>query len=178
MDYFIMKTDERVKRLPQLQLPKELSPVGMTKENIKKITTSSVVYVKESTGLSIEYADYMEKPIPLIADKLQKILQKYQPDVLFHRVMLIEKETGKQSPYYLMIPPEILCADKEESQYDARGNVQDFVLDPIEVGNRKILLAKDYGKQLLVRLDVAESILRREANGIWFEPVKIAGRSN
>lgn len=31
--------------------------------------------------------------------------------------------------------------------------------------------------KLMVRLDIAESILRREANGIWFEPVKVAGRS-
>ncbi len=177
MDYFIMKTDERLSRLPQMQMPKELSPVGMTKEKIKKITTNFNIYVNKSYGLSIDYADYLEKPIPLIADKFQKILQKYQQDMLLHRVTLIEKETGEQKPYYLMMPPEISCADKEESRYDVIGNVQDFVLDPIKAGNRKIFLAQDYGKQLLVRLDVAESILRREANGIWFEPVKVAGKS-
>lgn len=177
MDYFIMKTDERLCKLPQMQIPKELSPVGMTKEKIKKIKTDSIVYVKESYGLNIDYADYLEKPVPFIANKFQKILQKYQQDILFHQVMLIEKETGQQKPYYLMLPPEITCADKEESQYDSMGNVQNFVLDMKKVGNRKIFLAQDYGRQLLVRLDVAESILRREADGIWFEPVKAAERS-
>lgn len=177
MDYFIMKTDQRLCKLPQMQIPKELSPVGMTKEKIKSITTTSIVYVKESHGLSIDYGDYLEKPVPFIADKFQKILQKYQQDILFHRVMLIEKGTGQQKPYFLMMPPEITCADKDKSQYDAMGNVQDFVLDPIKAGKRKIFLAQDYGRQLLVRLDVAESILRREANGIWFEPVKVAERS-
>lgn len=171
MDYFIMKTDKRLSKLPQMQIPKELSSMVMMKEKPEKIETSSIIYVKENHGLSIEYADYLEKPLPLIAEKFQKILQKYQKDMLFHRVTLIEKETGKQKPYYLMVPPKIACAKKEESVYDSIGNVKDFVLDVEKAGNRKIFIAEDYGRQLIVRLDVAESILRREANGIWFEPV-------
>ncbi|MCM1560825.1 MAG: hypothetical protein NC123_14990 [Butyrivibrio sp.] len=169
MDYFIMETDKRLCRLPQIQFPQELFETGTMK--------TSVVYVKEHSGLSIDYADFLEKPGPLIADKFQKILQKYQQDMAFHRVMLIEKEAGYQKPYYLMIPQELICADKDESGYDTRGNVQDFVLDVEKVGKQRIFFAKDFNRRLIVRLDVAESILRREANGIWFEPVKISGRS-
>ncbi len=169
MDYFVMKTDKRLRRLPQIQLPR----APFETENVK----TSIVYVKEHNGLSINYADYLEKPGPMIADKFQKILQKYQQDMVFRRVVLVEKETGQQKPYYLMIPSEIICADKDESKYDVRGNVQDFVLDMEKTGKRKIFLAKDYNSQLIVRLDVAESVLRREANGIWFEPVKVSGRS-
>lgn len=55
--------------------------------------------------------------------------------------------------------------------------MQNFVLDVEKVGRRAIFLAKDFNRRLIVRLDVAESILRREANGIWFEPVKVSGRS-
>jgi len=173
MDYFIMKTDKRLCRLPQMQMPKELSLTEITKEKISKLTSASVVYVKKNYGLGIEYPDYLERPIPLIADKLKKILQKYQREVLFHRVMLIEKEAGLQMPYFLMMPPEIICADSKKTQYDAGGNVQNFVLDLEKAEKYKIFLAKDYKQQIIVRLDVAESILRRNVNGIWFEPVKI-----
>ncbi len=169
MDYFRMITDKRLCRLPRLQIPKELLKAEMTKP--------SIVYVEGNHGLSIDYADYLEKPFPLIAEKFQRILQKYQPDMALRRVTLIEKETGQQKPYYLMMPPKITCADKEGSRYDAVGKVQDFVLDVKKAGNRKIFLAEDYGSELLVRLDVAESILRRKADGIWFEPVKTAERS-
>lgn len=169
MDYFIMKTDKRLRRLPQL-LADEAFFFG-------KKTRTPIVYVKEYGGLSIEYADYLEDPVPLIADKFQKILQKYQPDMALLRVMLIEKESGRQKAYCLMQPPEILCADREKSRYDAKGVLQDFVLDAKQAGNRSIFLAKDYNRQLVVRLDVAESILRREPNGIWFEPVHTAERS-
>ncbi len=169
MDYFIMETDKRLRRLPQIQLHRELFGTGTMK--------TSIIYVKEHSGLNIDYADFLEKPGPLIADKFQKILQKYQRNMEFHRVMLTEKEAGHQKPYFLMIPQELMCADKEESEYDTRGNVQNFVLDVEKVGRRAIFLAKDFNRRLIVRLDVAESILRREANGIWFEPVKVSGRS-
>jgi len=169
VDYFIMETDKRLRRLPQIQLPQDLFETEAMK--------TSAVYVKEHKGLSIDYADFLEKPGPLIADKFQKILQKYQRDMVFRRVILIEKEAGLQKPYYLMIPQELMCASKEESEYDTRGNVQDFVLDVEKVKRRAIFFAKDFNRRLIVRLDVAESILRREANGVWFEPVKVSGRS-
>lgn len=177
MDYFIMKTDERVCKMPEIQLPKELFLLKQAKEKVKDIPNVSIAYISGNSGLNIEYADYYEKPIPLIAEKFQKILQKYQQDALFHRVTLIEKETGQQKPYYFLLPPEIVCVDKVASKYDEAGNIQDFVLDIEKVGKQRIFLAKDYKKKLLVRLDVAESILRREPNGIWFEPVQTTGRS-
>lgn len=169
MDYFIMKTDRRLRRLPRIRMPEGFSPTK-GKETV-------VAYVEKSRGLSIDYPDFLEKPWPLIADKFQRILQKYQQDMACQRIVLVEKETGRQSPYCRMQPPEILCAHREESGYDARGDVARLVLDPEKVEGQKIFLAGDYRGQLLVGLDVAESILRRDAAGIWFEPVKTAGRS-
>ncbi|MCM1258323.1 MAG: hypothetical protein NC307_10795 [Roseburia sp.] len=169
MDYFIMKTDRRIRKLPQIQMPKEFSGMGTRR--------TSVAYVNKHNGVNIEYADYLEKPFPLIADKFQKVLQKYQQDIKFWRVMLVEQETGLQRPYCVMHLPQVICADKEESRYDDRGEIKEFVLDAEKAEGRRIFLAEDYNQQLLVRLDAAESILRREANGIWFEPVKISERS-
>lgn len=169
MDYFIMRTDKRLRRLPQIQLPKEFSTMEITK--------TVFAYVKKYNGMDTEYADYLESPVPLVAGKFQRILQKYQQDMVLQRVMLVEKETGKQKPYFFMKPPEIICADEKEPESDAGGRIQKFVLNEERVGTRKIFLAGDYNRQLMVRLDVAESILRRESSGIWFEPVKTVGRS-
>ena len=102
MDYFIMKTDRRLRLLPQIQFSKEGIGTNVMKQ--------SIAYVKEYTGRCIDYPDYLEKPYPLIADKYRKILQKYQQDMDLQRVMLIEKESGKQTPYCLICPAEIVCA--------------------------------------------------------------------
>ncbi len=153
MDYFIMQTDSRLRRLPQLRIPKELLNMGDT-EQIKSKEAVPVIYVKGNTGLSIEYPDYIERPIPLIAEKLHKILKKYQQDTAFYQVVLIEKDTGKQKVYYMMLPPIIACTDKPKTVYN------------------RIFRVQELKNQIVVRLDVAESILRRDANGIWFEPLK------
>ena len=70
MDNFIMKTDRRLRLLPQIQFSKEGIGTNVMKQ--------SIAYVKEYTGRCIDYPDYLEKPYPLIADKYRKILQKYQ----------------------------------------------------------------------------------------------------
>lgn len=131
----------------------------------------SVIYVDGIRGLNIEYPDYIASPIPLIAEKLYTILKKYQQDALFHQVVLIEKDTGKQKNYYMMLPPIIESANKEKTVYDRVGNVLDFVLGTECIGRNRIFRVRELKNQIAVRLDVAESILRRDANGIWFEPL-------
>lgn len=176
MDYFMMQTDKHLRRLPQFQIPKEMTNL----EDIKKIRDKGaipVIYVEGYNGLSIEYPDYIERPIPLVADKLYSILKKYQPDTFFQRVMLTEKKSGVQKPYHLMLPPVIDCADSLQSIYDGAGNLQQLVLDVDSVQRTRIFGIKGLSNQIAVRLDVAESILRRDVGGIWFEPIKTAERN-
>lgn len=171
MEYFIMRTDSRLRRLPQFQRMKELIHIDDERYmNGKK--SVPVIYVKENTGFSIEYPDYIAGPVPMIAEKFHKILVKYQQDTIFNQVVLTEKESGVQKVYYMMLPPVIECAEKGKTTYDMGGNVKDFVLDAGAVGKNRIFSIKELRNQIAVRLDVAESILRRDANGIWFEPLK------
>ena len=59
-------------------------------------------------------------------------------------------------PYCLIRPAEIVCADSSQSQYDKKGNVQEFVLDVEKTEGRKIFMAKDFNREVVVRLDIAE----------------------
>lgn len=170
MEYFIMQMDRRLRRLPQFQVPKELLNMSKTGQ-VNGKEKVSVIYVDGIQGLNIEYPDYIASPIPLIAEKLYTILKKYQQDALFHQVVLIEKDTGKQKNYYMMLPPIIESANKEKTVYDRVGNVLDFVLGTECIGRNRIFRVRELKNQIAVRLDVAESILRRDANGIWFEPL-------
>lgn len=72
----------------------------------------------------------------------------------------------------MMIPPSLECADKGKTTYDNAGNILEFVLDAESVGRNRIFRVSELKNQIAVRLDVAESILRRDATGIWFEPLK------
>lgn len=175
MDYFMMQIDRHLRRLPQFRVPKELTDLEVIQKNKEK-SVIPVIYVEGYSGLSIEYSDYIEKPIPLVSEKIYSILKKYQPNTFFKRVMLTEKKTGVQKPYHLILPPVLECADSLESTYDRGGNFQQLVLDIDCVQKARIFRIKGLHNQIAVRLDVAESILRRDVGGIWFEPIKVAER--
>ena len=169
MEYFTMNQDPR--------LLKVIKPVGtdvdkltgLTHEEICGASEAIILYVKGSEQK--EYVDYIEFPIKLISKKLKTIMSKYQKDAVFITVVFIEKETSRQETYYLISAPKISCAS-EETVYDKNGNVLKFVLDQGKVGPARIFCASENENQLIVRLDVAESILRREPDGIWLERVR------
>ena len=74
MEYFVMKTDERLRRLPQIEIPGNFSG--------EKQKSVSILYVKEQHGLRVDYADFLDARLPLISEKFQRILQNYQSRIL------------------------------------------------------------------------------------------------
>jgi len=128
------------------------------------------LYVKKSGR--IEYPDCIENPVMLLSEKLKRVIGIYQKDAVFGAVTLIEKETNRQEIYYTVSAPRIGCASNETA-YDARGKVKELVIDQEKAGQARVFFAEGNGQRLIVRLDVAESILRRDPYGVWFEKVKV-----
>lgn len=165
MDYFMMHQDKRIYYKPQIKLPDK----SRMKNQISHSTVAMIMYVEANKYN--EYSGYIETPVKLITKKIKPILNKYQPDIMFKPVILIEKESNRQEEYYKIDIPPAECASKH-SVYDALGNITEFILDEEKVKHLRIFSVKDYKNQICVRLDVAESILRRNAYGIMFEKVK------
>lgn len=171
MDYFMICQDKRLRNVAKVRPPASLPPRVLTQGQGKGTGQTTIMYVEESRRK--EYPDYIEAPVRLVSEKIKRIISKYQKDILFQTVVLIEKESNHQEVYYRMTVPEIACA-AEETVYDRGGHVEDFVLDEQKVGHARVFCAAGYGKKIIVRLDVAESMLRRDSFGIWFEKVKTA----
>jgi len=171
VDYFMMRQDARVTgaAVPVGDAVEELRHMGRV--GIGAIPTTLPLYVSEAGD--VEYPDYIESPLMLVSEILKKIMGKYQKDVIFKTVVLIEKGKNRQELYYLTSAPKIDCAS-DETVYDARGDVKELVLDREKIGHARIFCADGYERQLLVRLDAAESILRRDPDGVWFEKVRLA----
>lgn len=173
MDYFRMCQDERIFYKPQLLLPDTFHLKDAAKEQTDHITAAEIIYVKEN--YYNEYAGYIDTPLKLVSKNIKQILSKYQRDISFKPVVLIEKESNRQENYYLMAAPEAECA-LELLDSELPSDRQEFILDEEKIKHLRVFSAKDCNGQLFVRLDVAESILRRKAYGIMFEKVKIKKR--
>lgn len=161
MEYFMMQQDKRLSHLPIIRIPAGFFDREQCKDEIAPLT----LYV-ENFGLSYQFSDYLLRPFPMIGERIQKVMGKYQKDMSFRRIVLMDKKTGIQHNYYRISAPEIdgTCADE--------GTELVLNLDPGKAV--KIFQVKQLKEALFVRLDVAESILRREPEGIWFAPVKVS----
>lgn len=173
MDYFMIHQDKRLFYKPQLKQSDIFHLKSMTREQINDREGAAIIYVEENRYN--EYTGYIDTPVKLISKNIKKILSKYQNDIIFKPVILIEKESNRQENYYIIAVPELECAS-ECSTRDALGNVKEFILDEEKVEHLRVFQAKDYDNQLFVRLDVAESILRRKTYGILFEKVNVVKR--
>jgi hypothetical protein len=165
MDFFFMRMDPRVTGAAKLAAG---SPNlrAYTREQIQEISKTMILYVGENQDN--QYPDIMEETGILVSEKLKRIMSKYQRDAIFKTVVLMDKKTNRQAIYYLMSPPQIECAS-DKTVYDRRGHIEEFVLDEEKVGHARIFCAQNYRDRVFVRLDVAESILRRVPYGVSFE---------
>lgn len=165
----MMEQDKRLTRLPKIRIPAGFSDREMSKDIKKPL----ILYV-ENLGLSFQYSDYLLQPFSMVGERIHSVMEKHQRDLSFRRIILVDKKTGTQHRYYRIFAPVIDCVSAVESGNSWLGEKPEPVIDVGKVKDTRIFLAKQFKETLFVRLDAAESILRREPEGIWFRPVRAA----
>lgn len=172
MDYFLLKQDKRYKNVPVLKdVQKSIDFRNINLLNAHKIEDVTTLYVNGDENTS--YLDVLDDKLYLISEDLQEILQKYAPAAIFKMVFLIDFDHDQQGNYYLPIFEEVEALS-EESEFNLdKSVIKKLVLDAEKIKGKKIFKIKESDKTLIVvRLDVAESILRRDFEGICLERVE------
>jgi hypothetical protein len=173
MDYFLLKQDERYRNIPMLMdLMKKIDWRDINLTNAHKIEEDTVFYVKAEEDSN--YLDIIDRQLYLVSDKLKKIIEKYVPNTIFKRIILIDQKHERQENYFLPIFEEVeALSSKSEFNLD-KSVIKKLVLDGEKVKGKKIFKIKESQKTMIVvRLDAAESILRRYFTGIRFEKIQI-----
>ncbi|NLW47124.1 MAG: serine protease [Firmicutes bacterium] len=177
MEYFILGQDLRYtnavepkddlglfRRIP-FQIDQELASPPMDDEPVQ-------LYIKENQDP--RYLDFIERPAVLVSDRLKQILAKYEPRLFFKPVILADRKRLHQAVYWWMRLSPTDCLS-ENSLFNKNGTIKQLVLDRNKAAGLKVFrvagLMEEY---VLVRLDVAESLLRRDFCGIQFKRVAVA----
>ncbi|MBC2580555.1 imm11 family protein [Clostridium sp. DJ247] len=172
MEYFVIYQDKRIENAAEpIGILKEISKDMLNKEGTKHMDELPIQFdIKEKS--SSEYIDFIEKPVPLVSDNLKKLLQKYDKKIFFKPIVLCDRKQEKQDLYWLMVPDSIDCLS-DKSEFNKDGTLKRLVIDKKKVGNFKIFKVNGIMEDLmLVRLDAAESILRRDFTGIKLKKVE------
>ncbi|WP_297423992.1 DUF1629 domain-containing protein [Clostridium sp.] len=173
MDYFLLKQDDRYTNTPRLlDINNKIDFRNIKLVNAHKIDDIIICNVKcdEET----KFLDVLDSQRFLVSENMKRILEKYNEKAIFKTIPLIDSHNNRQENYYLPIFEEIeALSEKAELNLD-KTVVKKIILDNKKIEGKKIFQIKESVKPLIVvRLDVAESLLRRRFKGIRLEQLEI-----
>lgn len=173
MEHFLLKQDEAYTNAPVLMdVFNKIDVRNINLLNSHKIDDIVIFNVKcdEET----EFLDILDRKLFLISEEMKKIIEKYDPGIIFKTIPLIDLFHEKQENYYLPIFEEIECLGENAELNLNKTVVKKIILDKEKIKGKKIFKVKESEKNLIVvRLDVAESLLRREFKGMCLTRLEV-----
>lgn len=117
--------------------------------------------------------DFIQRPVTMFSERLQDILEAYEPELIFKDVLLIHKEKELQYRYVHTLMDQ-LEAISQNSEFYPNGMEKRLILDGRKAAGRHLfLLENSRRRDPLVSLPLAESLLRRNCIGIRLEEVEV-----
>lgn len=173
MDYFLLKQDERYKNTPIItDVFNNIDVRNINLLNAHKIEDMIIFNVKCDD--ETEFLDILDRNLFLISEEMKKIIEKYDSGIIFKTMPFIDLPHERQENYYLPIVEEVDCLSENAELNLNKNVIKKIILSKEKIKNKKIFKIKESSKTLIViRLDVAESLLRRNFKGIFLERLDI-----
>ncbi|KQO01096.1 hypothetical protein [Paenibacillus sp. Leaf72] len=166
MNHFIITQDERVTNaLEPLGVRNAIKQEWLTLAGSYELDNQHLHFRIKDQSQAIE-VDFIERPVPLVSDRMKSIIEKFAPRMYFKPVGLIDLKQKKQLVYWLIIPPKVACLSKE-TVYDMHGNVQRLVINRQLIGRYPMISIEGIRENIwVINLALAESLLRRDLVGV------------
>lgn len=172
MRFFTMEQD---KTLPDMIRFRDFDICGprhiFYKEDAQDIDESTMMYLTKDSGEAAP--DFIQSPVFLVSDKVKKVLDLYEDDMVFKTVTVADKERETIRVYHHLLL-EQLEVFSDRTEFYSNGSVRRLVLDPKKIGEHKVFLLNDKRfPNPFISLEVVESLLRRNVMGIVFKETEV-----
>ena len=173
MDYFLLKQDEEYINTPKLlDVFNSIDVRNINLLNAHKI--EDILIFNVNCDDRTEFLDILDRNLFLISEGMKKIIEKYDSRIIFKIIPLIDLAHERQENYYMPIFEDLECLSEKAELNLNKTVVKKIILDNQKIKGKKIFKIKESVKNLIVvRLDVAESLLRREFKGICLERLEL-----
>lgn len=176
MDYFRLKQDADYHNTPFIpELINKIDRRYTTAAHADKIDDVLVFPLKSKE--THNFIDVLDSQIFLVSDTLKEVIKLYLPKLSFKLIALANQNLNEQKIYHLPLFAPVDCLSKLSIMTPDKKTIKKLVLKKniIEETRKPIFrVAHDYETIVIVRLDAAESILRRKMLGISLSQVEIA----
>ncbi|BCJ93045.1 hypothetical protein acsn021_06140 [Anaerocolumna cellulosilytica] len=163
MRYFLIKTDRRVSDAPNIiNWVSKINPAYLKVGSYYKIDNRTVLEIESNKNTV--FTEIITFPFLLISKKIKEIIAKYEPTLKYKEIILLDSDNNLMQVYYMPILEEIDCLTEGTVFNLDHSVIEHGVIQRNKVGECSIFsLAEVKNRYIAVRLDVLESILRRDA---------------
>lgn len=142
-----------------------------TWEDSEKMNDVTPLYLDETKGECAP--DFIKSPVYMVSEMAKKVIDMYEDDLVFKKIVLIHKEETRQLVYFHLLLKEVEAVD-ETTEYYPNGIEKQLILNREKIGDHKAFLLADSKIKLpVISLEVVESLLRRHVMGVTFKEIEV-----
>ncbi|WP_250277183.1 hypothetical protein [[Clostridium] colinum] len=170
MKYFIIEKDKKFYSSPQFKSWHQ--DINFLPESRHySLEKRKAFFIKDSEFLF--WTDIISSPVFLISEKVKEVVKLYDNKLKMKQIILIEPKIAEMGVYYLPIFEEIYClAGKDD--IDSKEIAEKIILKREKIKDKPIFKIGGFNKRYIVaRMDLVESILKREVKGINLIEMKV-----
>ncbi len=164
MRYFFIKQDAKLVHGPQIVN-------WYQKINVEDIQPGTYYKIPNRVVLPVRgdkdtiFPEVLFHPFFMISKKIKDVLKLYEPALKYKEIVLLDGQNNKAEVYFLPFLEEIDCIVKEKTVYGQfHASIEKGAISKAAVGENSIFFIRhNNDKYIIVRLDLLESMLRRDA---------------
>lgn len=175
MKYFDLALDSGIyKTAPRLVNWYGVQDVRLIKwETYHKLQNRQIYNIEPSQ--ETVFTDIVSIPFLLVSQMVKDTIKMYGDRVVFKETILVDSKNQREQVYYLPIMEENPDIGMADITGDKKRDYKDI---PQWVNERNIFWIRQRGEQhTIISLDLAESLLRRNAVGLALKEVRLAAKS-
>lgn len=142
-----------------------------TYEDAEKINETTSLYLDETKGDCAP--GFIKSPVYMVSDMVKQVLDMYEDDMIFKKIILIHKSEERQLAYFHLLLKQIDALHADTTFYP-NGMAERLILSEEKIKQHNVFLMADYNIKLpVVSLEIVESLLRRHVIGIAFQEMEV-----
>jgi hypothetical protein len=171
MKYFILTNGDK-NPFPQIiNWSQTIDVRKLTRDKYQKMPP--FIQINAKLGIDGIFPDVIVKPFLLLSKQAMEVTALYDSDIPFLFIVLFDTEKGKCASYYFPMLEEEECLAR---QHDPRQ--REIVLDTEKISRVPLFRVRTGTESaVVIRMDLAESLLEREATGLKLKEVSLSGSS-
>lgn len=118
------------------------------------------------------FTNIITRPFFLVSEGLKECLELYEPNLSFKEIVLLDQTYKQAQEYFLPTLEEVNCLTENCKFNMNRSELLEAEFELSKIGDKSIFYLGDVNSKIIVvRLDVAESMIRRGSRGFLLEEV-------